>query len=253
MRVGTSSPVTSPGTRHGSGWMTALSWLLRLSAVPLLLTAIALTLGPNGLGLLSTDQTHWWAGTRDAIFIMSEQAQVAPRLGEPVMDQLGNRVGSVESRSDEMVRAYEASPTGMSSVLAEFNGYPQIEVSFWGPSLGQRWAWVTVRALPALAGALGLWILAALVRSAGAGDPFTRRNVRRLTQLTALVLVAGIVGDWGREAVRLWLLETSDLAGDLVADARFSWWWLGVAAVLGVITAVWRRGVAMRADLEGLV
>lgn len=246
----------STTTRASSAGMTALAWLLRVFSLGMLLAALALTIGPSGLGLLSGEYLRTWTPTRDAVMVTGERAQVAPHLADPLMDQLRAQVGSLDDRSTALVEASNASRGNLDerpTDLAEFNGLPEVEVTFWSPSTGQQTSYVATRAIPALAGAAGLWILAALVRSAAGGDPFTSRNVRRLSWLTGLVLVAGVVGDWGREAVRLWLIETSDLAADTAATVEVSWWWLGVAAVLGVITAVWRRGVAMRSDLEGLV
>ena len=71
--------------------------------------------------------------------------------------------------------------------------------------------------------------------------------------LTGLVAAGGLIGDWGASLVRLWLIDSSDLGSLVPHDAELGFTFLGVVLLLGVVTEVWRRGVAMREDLEGLV
>ena len=57
----------------------------------------------------------------------------------------------------------------------------------------------------------------------------------------------------GTSFVRRWLLDRSDAAGLVPMDCDLSFGFVGLVLVLGVVTDVWRRGVAMREDLDGLV
>ena len=217
---------------------------LRVAAVLALVASLALLLGTNGLGLLSgRSPLHV---TREAEMVMSERTELTGTAGLASVAAANAHLGSLEQRSDQ-------GATGSTTNWAEVSGPTEVSVSFWNPTLAQRWAYVLVRALPAAAAAAGLWLLAALIRSCRVDDPFTRRNVRRLGWITVLTAAGGVVGDWGASFVRRWLLDSSDAAGLVPMDFSLSFGFVGLVLVLGVVTGVWRRGVAMREDLDGLV
>ncbi len=217
---------------------------LRVAAVLALAASLALLLGTNGLGLLSgRSLLHV---RQEAEMVMNERTELTGTAGLASVAAANARLGSLEQRSD---RAASGSATNW----AEVSGPTEVSVSFWNPSLAQRWAYVLVRALPAAAAAAGLWLLAALIRSCRVDDPFTRQNVRRLGWITVLTAAGGVIGDWGASFVRRWLLDSSDAAGLVPMDFSLSLGFVGLVLVLGVVTGVWRRGVSMREDLDGLV
>jgi hypothetical protein len=178
--------------------------------------------------------------------VMNERTELTGAAGLASVAAANARLGSLEQRSDQAAG-------GSTSNWAEVSGPTEVSVSFWNPTLAQRWAYVLVRALPAAAAAAGLWLLAALIRSCRVRDPFTRRNVRRLGWITVLTAASGVIGDWGASFVRRWLLDSSDAAGLVPVDFSLSFGFVGLVLVLGVVTGVWRRGVGMREDLDGLV
>lgn len=217
---------------------------LRVAAMLALVASLALLLGTNGLGLLQgRSLLHV---TQEAQMVMNERTELTGTAGLASVEAANARLGSLDQRSNQAT-------SGSTTNWAEVSGPTEVSVSFWNPTLAQRWAYVLVRALPAAAAAAGLWLLAALIRSCRVGDPFTRRNVRRLGWITALTAAGGVIGDWGASFVRRWLLDSSDAAGLVPMDFSLSFGFVGLVLVLGVVTGVWRRGVAMREDLDGLV
>jgi hypothetical protein len=233
-------------TRHGARELAAVEWLLRAAAVLAAAAALWMLLGANGLGLVSAYGRP--GAPSDASLVMNERVSVEGDAGLATVRAVNERLGSLEQRSDEAAASGRGGPN-----LAEVSGPTEVMVQFWNPTAPQRWAWLLVRAVPAAFAAIGLWLLADLTRSARRGSPFTRRNVHRLMVLTGLVAVGGLIGDWGAALVRLWVIDSSDLGSLVPHDAELGFTFLGVVLLLGVVTEVWRRGVAMREDLDGLV
>ena len=217
---------------------------LRVAAALALVASGALLLGSNGVGLAEGRAVPPLA--QDAGMVMHERTELTGAAGLASVAAANARLGSLEQRSDQAVG-------GVTANWAEVSGPTEVSVSFWNPSRMQRWAYVLVRAVPAAAAAAALWLLAGLTHSCRVGDPFTRRNVRRLGWITVLTATGGVIGDWGASFVRRWLLDSSDAAGLVPMDFSLSFGFVGLVMVLGVVTGVWRRGVAMREDLDGLV
>lgn len=99
--------------------------------------------------------------------------------------------------------------------------------------------------------------LARLVAGSRGTSPFTSRNVRRLRWMGLLLMIGAPVASFANWLVLRWIVESSSM-GDRVSvyDYRISsapiWTMLVGAAVL-VLADVWRRGVQMADDVEGLV
>ena len=130
------------------------------------------------------------------------------------------------------------------------------QLTFWDPGILRRTAWLIVISLTPIGLAWLWWTLSKIVASAREGDPFNERNARRLGVAGGLVVLGPALVILGRQLVLKWMLANSTAAGK--ADLWFRWgtlplWTLGVGLALIVLAGVWRRGVAMRQDLEGLV
>lgn len=130
------------------------------------------------------------------------------------------------------------------------------ELTFWDPGLLRRTIWLIAIALIPVGLAWLWWTLSRIVASAREGDPFSQRNARRLAISGVLVALGPPLVVLSEQVVLRWMLANSSAAGK--ADIWFRWeslplWALGVGLALLVLAAVWRRGVAMRDDLEGLV
>lgn len=99
--------------------------------------------------------------------------------------------------------------------------------------------------------------LARLVADSRRESPFTERNLRRLRRIGLLVLVGAPLASVAHWAVGRWLVESSSMA-DQVSVRGYHWsslpWWaMLVGAAVLVLAGVWRRGVRMASDVEGLV
>jgi hypothetical protein len=238
--------LVSAPTRHGSRELAAVEWLLRGAAVLAAAAGLWMLLGANGFGLVSSYGRP--GAPSDASLVMNERVSVEGDAGLATVRTVNERLGSLEQRADDDATSGRRGPN-----LAEAEGPTEVMVQFWSPTDPQRWAWLLVRAVPAALAAVGLWLLADLTRSARRGSPFTHRNVHRLMVLTGLVAAGGLIGDWGAALVRLWVIDSSDLGSLVSHDAQLGFTFLGVVLLLGVVTEVWRRGVAIREDLDGLV
>lgn len=130
-------------------------------------------------------------------------------------------------------------------------------LSFTDASWGQHGAWAALHAATWL-GLAGIAVtLATLVRSSRTATPFTARNATRLTRLAGVLIVGGLLVSVGRWALLAWMTATSSVA-DRVEGPSYDllsvpWGTIAAGAGLLVLAGVWRRGVVMARDLEGLV
>ena len=131
-------------------------------------------------------------------------------------------------------------------------------LQFSDPELVQSWSWAALNAAALLAIAWMWWTLGSLVRSGRGESPFTRRNATRLVWSGWLLLIGSLVASIAKWALVLGMTESSSLA-DRVAAPSYSftasvpWGTIAVGAGVLVLAHVWRRGLAMAEDLEGLV
>lgn len=108
--------------------------------------------------------------------------------------------------------------------------------------------------------AMAIWFLVLLRRivlSVGDGDPFIPVNAERLSRMGWLVL-AGQIASIPVGALVMWiakLIEDSPAMGhaDFSSDFGFSASSLLLMLVLFILARVFRRGAAMREELEGTV
>lgn len=212
-----------------------------LAALTLALAAgLAVLLGPNGLQVLRYQPE--WPVVGDDAYVM----RVETRFDD------GTRVvveGVPQWRNTEAGTVDAATGGRPVEVTGPYSGW----VGFAGPSATQRWLWVLGQsALPTLA-AVALYLIFRIVRSARVGDPFVRANVSRLRALAVVVGIGGLIVSAYAAWLRRWLLDGSGAAGLVAQDWTVSFLPLVAGVVVGVLAEVWRRGVAMREDLEGLV
>jgi len=130
-------------------------------------------------------------------------------------------------------------------------------VQLWDFTLLQKISFIGMQ----LAGYVGVAFiaitLARLVADSRGESPFVLRNVGRLRRIGAVVLVGAPLLSLGHWCVERWLVESSSMA-DTVSVYAYHWsslpWWsMLVGAAVLVLADVWRRGVRMAADVEGLV
>jgi hypothetical protein len=196
-----------------------------------------------------------------------------PRWLDPIT--FYGRNGSWTAKPGVLVRLEGGDPDRVMNLYLGLNdGYPnQGQVpAHWGellpgPSVVQLWDVTKLQQLSylllQLAGyAVVVFIaitLARLVADSRGESPFSLRNVSRLRRIGVLVLVGAPLASFGHWAVERWMLESSSM-GDRVSLYRdeyhwsaLPWWTMLVGAAVLVLADVWRRGVRMAEDVEGLV
>jgi hypothetical protein len=233
--------------------LTLAQWVLRALAVLSLLGALAVVLGGNGTGSLFDRHVPWVVTEQvQRFWPQSSKVPAAPVLVRPA---------HWEDTYEEFNQGYPdggASPRGWAELST---GHPDTvgrvgDLTFWDPGFGPRTAWVLALVLAPLGLAWLWWMLSRIAGSARRGDPFIAANAKRLAWAGALVLVGPPLALLSQQAVLRWMLAESTASQK--ADIWFRWEWipvwpLGAGLALLVLAAVWRRGVAMRSDLEGLV
>lgn len=131
------------------------------------------------------------------------------------------------------------------------------QVQLWDPTVVQQVLHVGVHVGIYLATAWIWWTLASLVAAGRSGTPFTVKNAGRLRAIGWVVLLGGTLAALAEWATLSWMLDTSSVAdrmdGPGFGLAYVPWWTVGVGASVLVLAAIWRRGVIMQDDLDGLV
>ena len=169
-------------------------------------------------------------------------------LGGPVVDAATNAPLPV-SYTTKVTSGIEL-PRG-----ATHDGNATMDLLLKDPTLGER----LVQALPEfLVAALTIavaWLLFRLLRSTQAGEPFTKRNVRRINTIALIVGLGGVMGQLAQAIADNAIQTTGRLPGrvDLTLGATFTPLPLVVMLVIALIGEVFRRGVQLRDDVEGLV
>ncbi|BCB76241.1 hypothetical protein GCM10022251_25550 [Phytohabitans flavus] len=95
-----------------------------------------------------------------------------------------------------------------------------------------------------------LFLLVRIVREARRGDPFTAGNVRLLRRLGVTLLAGGIAADLIEELAYRALV--APIIDGPVGGFIWSGWWLSGIAFLA-IAEVFKRGVRMRVELDGVI
>ena len=226
---------------------SAVEAALRLAAGICVLLAALWVLGYNGAGVVSADllgsaddlvtapELRSWGAMPSAPVYLTERDDVDVLYG--VTRHLGAMNGGIE-------------PDGYAEVM--FAPRPQ----FFVPTAGERWAYVAVHALTWLGLAAVAWLLAGVARLRG-GTPFTAVNARRLAAAGGLLAAGSIVSSIGVHLVlgRMIGSSTVDDRVETIGYDFFSLPWGAIAAggALLAVAHVWRRGVALEADVKDLV
>ncbi|MEO7981372.1 MAG: DUF2975 domain-containing protein [Sporichthyaceae bacterium] len=136
----------------------------------------------------------------------------------------------------------------------EMSGADRVDVTFWAPTAGQRLQYLAGPSLVSLTGLVVLALLLLVARSLRSGEPFTVANARRVTAIGAALAVGGTFAPLVTDMTHLALLSATE-AGPLVRTNEFtiSFLWLVVGLVVASLGEVFRRGVALRVDVDGLV
>jgi len=240
--------------RRLSGRLAVAQWVLGTLAVLSLLGAAAGLLSASGTrSLYDQHVPRQVADQAQRMWPQSASLPSSPVLVRPSHWQDSNEVfNEMPKDGGRMPQSWPALSRGAGEDVVGHVGL----LTFWDPGMLSRTAWLVAIALIPVGLAWLWWTLSRMVGSARRGDPFTHRNARRLAVAGALVALGPTFALLSQQAVLRWMLAGSTAAGK--ADIWFRWesvplWPLGVGLALLVLAAVWRHGVTMREDLEGLV
>lgn len=222
---------------------------LRLRGAELLLWAsiaaslafgLSVILGPNGLGLMSIRPQ--WPVIGQSAYGMSIETAFNDTAGISIAN-----APRMKQASNGDVDAVTGGPP------VEISGPFTGRIWFVNPTFAMEWAWVYWQAAAPLLAAGSLFVILKLVRSVRTGTPFTNENARRLRILALLVGVGGTFVAATHEFVQRWLLDNSAAADLVIRDWYVSFIPLLLGVFIGVVAEVWRAGVAMADDLDGVV
>ncbi len=210
--------------------------------------------GPAKPAWFSFDRRDWLA------FDRSDYLLVKVILGLTVLGPIlfGLVRFVVDARtSTPLAMAYTvAAPAGIALPRgATQNGQVTMELLIKDPTLGERLG----QAIP---GTLGLamtiaiaWLFFQLLRSIQAAEPFTRANVRRINAIALIVGLGGSLAQLAQGFADNAILMTDRLprASALTWEMTLTPLPVVVMLVIALIGEAFRRGVALRSDVEGLV
>ncbi|MDH5372699.1 MAG: DUF2975 domain-containing protein [Acidimicrobiia bacterium] len=135
----------------------------------------------------------------------------------------------------------------------ELTGPISARLSIWSPTGVEQLAWVMWRIFGPALGLVGAWLIYGMTRSSRLGDPFSPANERRLWKLALLVAVGGSANLWFGQVFRSWLVERSAAAEFISSSLTFSFTPIVAGIVIGMLASVWRIGVGLREDVDGMI
>lgn len=203
-----------------------------LALALMVLGVISTAVGPNGLGIASGG------------LIDSEVMSVDAELDFPV--DFGDRLEWTDTSQGTVDAA-----TGLPPV--EFAGPVTAQLLFWSPTTAQRTAWVLWKIAGPLLGIAGAALILRMTRDARNGDPFSPANESRLWKLAFLVAIGGSAVSWVGAAVRAWLIESSAAADSVSLTFTLVFTPIIVGIGIALLASVWRVGVGLREDVDGMV
>ncbi len=136
----------------------------------------------------------------------------------------------------------------------EMSGARTVDVSFRAPTTGQRLQYLAGPLLVTGTAMVVMALLLLVARSQRRGEPFTLANARRVSAVGAVLAAGGTLAPFLTNVMHNALLE-STAAAPLVRTNEFtiSFLWVAVGLVVASVGEVFRRGVALREDVDGLV
>jgi len=137
--------------------------------------------------------------------------------------------------------------------LVELGGPVTAQLSFWDPTAVERLVWVLWQISAPALGIAALWLILRMARSARLGDPFSTANEQRLWTLAAVVAIGGSASAWLGEAARAWLVAQSAAADVVTFSFTLSFAPVILGIVIAMLASIWRVGVGLREDVEGMV
>ncbi|HYO18285.1 MAG TPA: DUF2975 domain-containing protein [Dermatophilaceae bacterium] len=138
---------------------------------------------------------------------------------------------------------------------ATHDGWPTVHLLLADATLVERFTQALPQLLFAAMTIAVAWLLYQLLRSTQAGEPFTRRNVMRLNAIALTIGIGGMLTQYAQGFANSAIHTTGrlpDRAG-LSFEMTLTPLPLVVMLMVALIAEAFRRGVALRDDVEGLV
>ena len=133
-------------------------------------------------------------------------------------------------------------------------GAAAYDVTLADPTVAQRLLDLAPGLLTVALLATGSLLIVAVMRTIAAGDPFVARNVRRLRQLAAVLLVGPFFTFFLSMSAHGALLGDVDLGGlPLSAHLDIPWAWFIAGLVVALLAEAFKTGSRLRDDVDGLV
>ena len=209
-----------------------------------------------------SDKQAWFAfDRRDWLaFDRSDYLAVKVILGltvfVPILLGLVRPVTDIRANAPLAMAYTTAAPTGL--VLprgATQHGEVTMELLVTDATLGERLGQAVPGTLVLAMTIVIAWLLFSLLRSIQAAEPFTRGNVRRINAIALIVGFGGMLVQLTQGFADSAILTTGRLPGASTPAWVMTLTPLPVVVMLGIalIGEAFRRGVALRNDVEGLV
>lgn len=230
--------------RSGTRLVEGVLWLVAAASS---VWALLWVLGTNGLQWIGAGSVPQWLEHGDRYGVTSwtgsptTRVEVQPPAVNDILAGYSNLNSGVPGEA----------PQGFAEL------YAGSFISLLTPSSTQRFWYLVAEVLVFVAIAAIAGTLARMVASARSESPFTQANVRRLRFIGVLLLVGAPLASLTEWLCLKSMVGSSTLAEQVqTPDYRFidvPLWTMAVGAAVLVLAAVWRRGVRMAYDVQGLV
>ncbi|WP_335934823.1 DUF2975 domain-containing protein [Streptomyces sp. PTD5-9] len=197
----------------------------------------------------------WWSrGDQRALELVSGLAVGLVALFGVLIPLLGV-VGACDPIDTREVRieGMASAPRPMQGGGLSIASTDLAELAFSHPAFGQR----LLLALPEIVdGVLLIVVLGLLFRMARSlreGEEFTARNIGRLRAIAVTVFLMGVLTPPLEAVTTSSLLRGTGAEDQVPFSFTFSFHYLLLALLIAAVAEVFRRGVRLRADTEGLV
>ncbi len=189
---------------------------------------------------------------------------VAPILDRPGLGLLGDTRPAVDAVVDfdvDFGDRFETRSGDDGVVVDAATSQAPVEIGapvtahfvFVEPSASQRVIWLIPSVLPPLLALAATWQVFAIVRTARRGDPFVAENERRLWILAFLIGLGGTLWSMVSGFSEMLLLQRSAAADMTEIAATISFLPAIIGLGVAVLASVWRVGVDLRDDVDGMV
>lgn len=223
--------LTTPATGTSRSPVRAMEILATIVIVVLAISVVATIIGRSGLGLVDD-----LPGDPD----MTIRADI-----ETPVD-FGAVLATTRSDNGPVDAATGGAPVELGEPVS-------VPFTFTRPTDAARVLWVLWQIGGPIVGIAVTWLIRSIIRSVRSGDPFTRANERRLWQIAGLVGVGATVVSMLEGVARTFIFQRSAAADLVPIGIDISFLPLIAAGVIAVLATVWRSGVGLRDDVEGLV